>query len=44
MQIGKKFKRGASVEELPDYARVTHFLATLGFQVHTLLATPCEAQ
>ena len=31
-QLGKKFKRGAPVEELPDYARSTHFLATLGMQ------------
>lgn len=37
MQIGKKFKRGPEVQDLPDYARVTHFLATLGFQVRTCL-------
>ncbi len=33
MQIGKKFNRGNATEELPEYARATHLLATLGFQV-----------
>ena len=32
MQLGKKFKRGPAVEELPEYARATHFLGTLGMQ------------
>ena len=32
LQLGKKFKRGPSVEELPEYARATHFLGTLGMQ------------
>ncbi|CAL8472049.1 g11591 [Coccomyxa elongata] len=31
-QIGKKFNRGNATEELPEYARATHLLATLGFQ------------
>ena len=35
VQLGKKFKRGPEVQDLPDYARVTHFLATLGFQVRS---------
>lgn len=33
VQLGKKFKRGNTIEELPEYARATHLLATLGFQV-----------
>jgi len=32
MQLGKKFKRGPAVEELPEYMRATHFLGTLGMQ------------
>ena len=37
VQLGKRFKRGPEVQDLPDYARVTHFLATLGFQVRSCL-------
>ncbi len=33
VQLGKKFKSGNTTEELPEYARATHLLATLGFQV-----------
>ena len=41
MQIGKKFNRGTTTEELPEYARATHLLATLGFQVtHAQIALP----
>lgn len=32
MQLGKKFKRGGDVAELPEYARATHLLASLGLQ------------
>lgn len=39
VQLGKKFKRGPEVQDLPDYARVTHFLATLGFQVQSGLTS-----
>ena len=39
VQLGKKFKRGPEVQDLPDYARVTHFLATLGFQVRSGLTS-----
>jgi hypothetical protein len=33
VQLGKKFKSGKSVEELPEYSRATYLLSTLGFQV-----------
>ena len=39
VQLGKKFKRGPEVQDMPDYARVTHFLATLGFQVQSGLTS-----
>ena len=29
-QLGKRFKRGPGVEELPEYARARHLLASLG--------------
>ena len=30
MQLGKRFKRGPGIEELPEYARARHLLASLG--------------
>ena len=31
-QLGKRFKRGAEVEDAPEYARASHLLASLGLQ------------
>jgi hypothetical protein len=31
-QLGKRFKRGAEVEDSPEYARASHLLTSLGLQ------------